>query len=132
MPIEYAYDSEKQLLTTIVSGDVGRHETAEYFRQVSREPWFPAPSLTDVRGASASLPSAEVRSMVELFRELGPRIREVPIAVLVDSDISYGLVRMLQLLLEESVTLRPFRDREKALHWLAERSTHATSRLSTA
>lgn len=131
MPIDYSYDSQKRLLTTIVSGDVGFAETAAHFHQVSHEPWFPAPSLTDVRGASAAIPSSEVRAMVELFRDLGPRIRGIPIAVLVDSDVSYGLVRMLQLMLEESVTLRPFRDREKALHWIAEHSVRA-SRLSPA
>jgi hypothetical protein len=124
MPIEYSYDSEKRLLTTVVSGKVGFAETAEHFRQVSAEPWFPAPSLTDVRGASAEIPSSEVRAIVELLRDMSPRIREVSIAVLVDSDVSYGLVRMIQLLLEETATIRPFRDREKALHWLSERSAH--------
>ncbi len=131
MPIEYSYDSEKRLQTTVVTGDVGFAEAAAHFEQVSREPWFPAPSLTDVRGTTPTIPSSEVRAIVELFRDLGPRIREVPIAVLVDSDVSYGLVRMLQLLLEDSVTLRPFRDREKALHWIAERAAHGT-RLSPA
>ncbi len=118
LPITYRYDPGRRLLETTVSGDVGLVDVDEYFKKVRLEPWFPPPALTDVRKASPSLPGAEVRAIAELLRRLGPELKRAPLAVLVDSDVAFGLVRMIGLLLDDVVNVRPFRGPAAALTWL--------------
>ena len=120
MPIYYAFDPQQQLLETTVSGDVRFPEIREYLDRLLAEPWFPAPSVTDVCGADGNLPGHEVREIADRLRKLGPRLGGLPVAVVVGSELSYGLVRMLGLLMDDEVNLRPFRDRVGALAWLEE------------
>ena len=120
MAITYSYDAGRKLLETHVSGDVRLSEVDEYFQRVSGEPWFPAASLTDVREAHASMPSTDVRAIAALLRRLGPVLRGIPLAVLVGSEVAFGLVRMLGLLLDDDVNVRPFRSAQSALAWLRE------------
>jgi hypothetical protein len=120
MPITYSYNAQRGLHEAVVSGEVTLAEVEAYFRQVRTEPWFPAPSLTDVRDARPSLPSEDVRAIAELLRELGPTLRGAPIAVLVSSQVGYGLVRMIELLVDDVATVRPFLDPDAAMTWLDE------------
>jgi hypothetical protein len=125
MPISYSYDAGRGLLETAVTGEVGLADVQAYFRQVAAEPWFPAPSITDLRHASPNLPSADVRAIAQLLRRLGPRLDGTPVAAVVATDVAYGLVRMVDLMVDDVVTLRAFRDRGEALAWIAEHSRPA-------
>lgn len=118
MPIEYSYDAEERLIRTVASGDVTPADVAAALHQVSTEPWFPAPSLADVREATASFTGEQVRTVAANFRRFDPQFRNSPIAVIVSSDLSYGFVRMLGLLLDDVATIVPFRDVESAMAWL--------------
>jgi hypothetical protein len=105
-------------MRTLSRGDVGLTDVAACIEDVQREPWFPLPTLSDVREATASIPSGEVRAIAGLLRDFSPKLRGVPIAVVVASNVSYGLVRMLGLLVDDVLTIRPFRDDASALEWL--------------
>ncbi len=120
MPITYTYDPQRRFLDVSVSGVVRLPDVDDYFQRVSQEPWFPAASLTDVCQANAEIPSNEVRAIAALLRQLGPRLQRKPIAVLVGSDVAFGLVRMIGLLLDDELSVRPFRSRESAMAWLRE------------
>jgi hypothetical protein len=120
MSITYSFDAQQGLINTVVAGEVCLADIEAHFRQVSAEPWFPAPAIADAREAPPTIPSREVRAIVELLRQLGPRLHGAPTAVLVASDVAFGLVRMIELLLDDVVTIRPFRDRAAAFAWLAE------------
>ena len=124
MPIVCTFDPERGLINTVASGEVGLRDVAAHLREVSAQPWFPAPALADLREVSGSTPSDEVRAIVGLLRQLAPQLSSAPIAVLVASDLSYGLVRMLELLLDDVIAIRPFRDPEAAIRWLSEQRAH--------
>jgi hypothetical protein len=114
--ISYSFDPTHGLLTTVVAGQVSAAEVTAYLHEVATKPWFPAPSVTDVRDAAAAS-GEEVRAIADGFRSFGTRFGQARIAVLVDSDVSYGLVRMISLLLDDVATIRPFRDQALARAW---------------
>jgi hypothetical protein len=120
MPITYSFDAAQDLIHTAVTGDVRPGAIEDHLRAICAEPWFPAPALVDTRLAEANISSAEIRAVVEVFRKLGPRFNHAAIAVIVGSDVAFGLVRMIELMLDDVITITPFRDTASALAWLAE------------
>jgi hypothetical protein len=82
--------------------------------------------LIDGRGASPAFSSEDVRSLVAILRQLGSDSLLGPTAVLVDSEVGYGVLRMLETLLDDVCALRPFYQQEGAEEWLAGFSESAT------
>ena len=119
MPIAYTFDAAQRLLNAVATGRIIPAEVADYFANLRAEPWFPVPSLTDVREASQNVSGDEVREIAKLFRQFGATLQAAPIAVLVSSDLAYGLVRMIGLLLDDVAIVHPFRDTEGAMTWLS-------------
>jgi hypothetical protein len=118
VPIAYSFDPTRWRVTTVVTGRVGLSEIRDHVHSVEHQSWFPAPALVDTRPASADFTNAEIRTIVALLAELGLRLGGIRIAILVPSDVAYGLVRMIGILLEERVTVLPFRDPAQAEAWL--------------
>jgi len=75
--------------------------------------------LIDGRGATPAFSSDDVRSAVAILRQLGSDSLLGPTAVLVDSQVGYGMLRMFEALLDDVCAVRPFYDREAAEEWLA-------------
>ena len=59
-----------------------------------------------------------MRTIVQVIRDRARQASFGPTAVLVDSDLCYGMLRMLELLLDDLVVARPFRDVDEATTWL--------------
>jgi hypothetical protein len=57
--------------------------------------------------------------MVRLLRADGARATG-PTAVLVSSDVAFGMLRMLEIMLDGIASIRPFRSSADAHAWLAE------------
>ena len=121
MPISYSFDPSLRLVMTFATGEVSFAEIRDHIGHVMGEPWFPAPALVDTRGASADIPGEEVRQIVELLGSLASAMHATPIAVLVPSDLAYGLVRMIGLLLGDRLSIVPFHDAAPAMSWLQKR-----------
>ncbi|HTO72746.1 MAG TPA: hypothetical protein VMJ30_02955, partial [Gemmatimonadales bacterium] len=94
-------------------------EIHEHLRNVEQESWFPAPALVDARFAAPAVSGADVRGIVARLVAFGERMRDAPIAVVVSSDLGYGLVRMIGLLLDDRISVLPFRELTAADAWLA-------------
>jgi len=75
--------------------------------------------LIDARGASPAFSSEDVRSVVAVLRRLGSDSLLGPTAVLVDSQVGYGMLRMFEALLDDVCAVRPFYEQEAAEQWLA-------------
>ncbi|MBZ5696273.1 MAG: hypothetical protein LAN36_13040 [Acidobacteriia bacterium] len=118
MPIITKVDHERREVQAIAVGPVSYADVEEHIVQQRRLDSVSYREFLDGRGAGLSLSPAEVRRIVELLREMS---REAPLgrtAVLVPSDYAFGMVRMLEMLLEEVFELRPFRDEQEARAWL--------------
>jgi hypothetical protein len=119
MPITYKHVPETGVLEIVASGDIGLAEVASCLTAVRGEPWFPAPAIADVRGVTPSIPSHEVREVAGLLRAMAPQLKSVPVAIVVSSTVLFGLVRMLELMLDDVISIKPFHDFESARDWLA-------------
>lgn len=119
MPISLSVDhAEKKVFARaeglISVGDIRLHlegERAELGLSYSE--------LIDARGYIPAFSAAEVRDIVAILRRLGESSRLGPTAVIVDTDLGYGMIRMLEILVGDVCAVRPFRDMEEGEQWLA-------------
>jgi hypothetical protein len=75
--------------------------------------------LIDARGAGIALTSAEIQRIVALVRSMAQKSRLGPTAVVVSTDFAFGVMSLLQALLEDVGEMRPFWSEEEARGWLA-------------
>jgi hypothetical protein len=64
------------------------------------------------------LTPADVRRIVELLRSLSRESKLGRTAILVSTDYAYGLMRMLEMLVEDVCQIRVFREEQEARAWL--------------
>jgi hypothetical protein len=76
--------------------------------------------LIDGRGCSVIVSPKDVRTIVDILRRLGQTTRLGPTAVIVDTDVGYGMLRMLGMVIEDVCAIQPFHRQEEAEQWLAE------------
>jgi len=111
-------DLKRHEVTTVAEGTVTLAEVRAYLLRHLKDSELPYRDLIDARRAVLRLSSAEVHEIVELLGSLsrnGPLPR---IAIVVSTDVAYGMMRLLQILVEDVCVLRPFRDLAEAEHWL--------------
>jgi hypothetical protein len=78
--------------------------------------------LIDARHAIVKLSSSDVHEIVELLRSLARSRRLGRTAVVVSTDVAYGIMKMLQILVEDVCVVQPFRDLTAATLWLRDRA----------
>ena len=76
--------------------------------------------LIDARGYTPAFSPDEVRTIVDILRQLGKQSHLGPTAIIVDTDYGFGMLRLLEVLVEDVCAVRPFRSQEEAEKWLAE------------
>lgn len=118
MPIAFSVDHERRRLYAVAVGEAGFSEIAAHLREERDDGGLPLPELIDATEAAVALSGAEVRQMVDVLRGLGLHSALGPTAVVVGDDVSYGVMRMLEILVEDVCTVRPFRSRLEAEEWL--------------
>jgi hypothetical protein len=118
MPITYSIDRARRRLFAVAQGSVTYSEVVSHLEKERDDDGLPFPELIEAREATVVLSAAEVRQVVELLRNLGRHNALGPTAVLVGNDVSYGVVRMLEVLVEDVSDIRPFRERSAAEEWL--------------
>ena len=75
----------------------------------------------DARDANLlfALSPAEIRQIVSLVRGLCRECKFGATAVLVSTDYAFGIMRAMEMLLEDVADVRPFREERVARSWLA-------------
>jgi len=76
--------------------------------------------LIDARGFSPDISQQSVRAIVDVLHRLGKESRLGPTAVIIDNDVGYGMLRMLEVLVGDVCQIRPFRHQQEAEDWLTE------------
>jgi len=118
MPISYSIDSERGRVFATAQGPITYSEIVAHLEKERKDRGLPYSELIDAVEATADFSASEVRKVVERLRELGRRNALGPTAVVAVDDVAYGLLRMLEFLVEDVCDIRPFRDRAKAEVWL--------------
>ncbi|MGC2323136.1 MAG: STAS/SEC14 domain-containing protein [Terriglobales bacterium] len=117
LDLAHSGDLERTKATRIAEGIITLAEVRALLRDLKdSEP--PYRELIDARGAVVRLSSAEVQEIVELLRSLSGSDRLSRIAVVVSTDMAYGMMRMLQILVEDVCVVQPFRNLADAERWL--------------
>jgi ABC-type transporter Mla MlaB component len=116
--IGYSVDLKQRLVTAVVEGTVSAADVREHLSIEERDSALPFRELIDARHAWIDLSPADVREIVDLLRSLSRQHYLGPTAVVVSSPVAFGVMRMLETLLEDVCVVHPFRDFSEAENWL--------------
>jgi hypothetical protein len=111
-------DANFEKLTIVAEGMITLVEVRAHLKREPHDLTLPYGELIDARRAVVHLSSAEVQEIVELLRSCPGRYRPGRTAVVVSTDVAYGVMRMLQILVEDACAVQPFRDLATAEEWL--------------
>jgi hypothetical protein len=119
MPIIFGVNPERNEVDSTAVGpisydDVKNHLLAERYFGGLRYKEF-----VDGRTATIAWSPKETELIVGMIRTLSRESRLGPTAVLVSTDLDFGMVRMLEAILEDVAEIKPFRDEQEARSWLA-------------
>jgi hypothetical protein len=120
MPITLSVDHEGRTATAIASGPITMEDIRAHLIRERDDGGLPYRELVDATKAEPHLKTADARATVDLLKTLGAKGSLGPTAVIVPNEMSYGLVRMVEILLEGFAKVRPFHTNEtaEAKEWL--------------
>ena len=116
--IGYSVDLDQRLVTTIAEGAISATDVRQHLSSEQGDYALPFRELIDARHAWIDFSPAEVREIVDLLRSLSIRHYLGPTAVVVSSPIAFGVMRMLENLVEDVCVVRTFRDFSQAENWV--------------
>ena len=114
----HTVDIERGEVTTIAEGTVTLDEVRAHLHREKSDSALPYRELIDARNAVVRLSCSELQQIVELLRSLARNRRLGPTAVVVSTDVAYGVLKTLQILVEDVCVVQPFRDLAAATLWL--------------
>jgi hypothetical protein len=126
MGITATYDHRHRRVNARAEGRVTLEDIRAHLEEERQEPGLAYSELIDASGSVPDFPPADVRVLVAWLRWLGERTRLGPSAVVVDTDLEFGMVRMVEMLVEDVCLVKPFRDKLDAELWLNQVSPQKT------
>lgn len=120
MPIQLVVDHEGKEVKTVATGPIVMGEIQDHLVQEHKEGGLAYRELVDASGAEPLMSTTDARATVELLKTLARQGMLGPTAVIVPNEAGYGLVRMVEILLDGVAEVRPFRKTEaaEAREWL--------------
>ena len=119
MPIQFTFDSERHRAKASAHGLVSYEEIGAHLSHERDARLLSRPQLIDATHVTPTLTPAQARGLVSILLSLGAEHALGPSAVVVGSDLAYGMMRMVEILSEDVCQIRPFRSRAEAEVWLA-------------
>src|SRR5208282_5618342 len=110
MPIISKVDRERKEIHAVAVGPVTFADVEAHLLQQKNWGVLAYREFIDGRGAGPIFTPAEVRQIVELLRKMSEGSPLGRTAVLVSSDYAFGVMRMLEMLIDDVCQLKPFRD----------------------
>lgn len=130
MPISHYVDTDLGILKVTRSGSIQTQDEAKAFRDRKKDPLIKPgiPVLVDCREVSPSDSTEVVEYLAKVTVDIAHRLGCGPLAILVNTDVEYGMARMFMILIElEHPTTMVFRDPEEAIEWLGNKSQFSDS-----
>ena len=120
MPIQTVVDHETKEVKTMATGPIVMGDIQDHLAQERKEGGLAYRELVDASRAEPLMSTTDARATVELLKTLAKQGMLGPTAVIVPSEVGYGLVRMVQILLDGVAEVRPFRKAQatEAREWL--------------
>jgi hypothetical protein len=123
MPITLTIDHVHRQVAAVAIGAITYADVENHLLTERNFAGLAYREFVDAREATpvfASYP-AQIRQIVALIRSLGKDSTLGPTAVLVADDFAFGIMRMLEALVEDVAEIRPFREEQLARAWLVAR-----------
>jgi len=114
----HTVDTERNEVATIAEGTVTLDELRAHLHREKSDSALPYRELIDARNAVVRLSCSDLQQILELLRSLARNRRLGPTAVVVSTDVAYGVLKTLQILVEDVCVVQPFRDLAAATLWL--------------
>ena len=118
MPCTISVDHTAQRVYTAGIGQVTYQDVIDHLNREELKNEFPYSELIDATGATFVFSADEARRLADYIRILGHNHKLGKAAIIVKDDITYGMTRMLGLLLEDVIETNVFRDKAGAINWL--------------
>ncbi|MEJ2690399.1 MAG: hypothetical protein P8130_10705 [Deltaproteobacteria bacterium] len=118
MLISHSIDHDRRYMTATAKGPISLEEVRSHLLVERLEGGLSYPELIDARDATPNWSSTQAREIVELLTSLGRESTLGPTVVVVSDDLGFGMLRMLEILLEDVCIVKPFRDYAAAEQWL--------------
>lgn len=120
MPISYVLDKTRRHVDTTVTGSISVDDILAHFGASRREQALGYAELIDVRGVTPPYPStSDIWRAANLVRAFNNEETFGPRAVIVGSDLIFGMTRLFTNLITDFLPMRVFRDSKAAEEWLA-------------
>jgi SpoIIAA-like len=124
-------DTKKGIVYTTVTGELTLKEVRADMENLTADPSYrpTMPGLVDLRGVTKLLTTDEITQLAETIRSSPRVVAHTHRALLVGSDLSFGMYRMFEALSTGgSVEYRVFRDEAEARAWVEEAAAAAAGR----
>ena len=121
MPIEVTVDKENDLVHRVVTGTNTTDEVLESLQAVLSHPDYRPGmrSLTDLREMKHLADANDIKRLARFLVGQANRLKPAKVAVVVSSQASYGMMRMLQVYCSElPIAIEIFDDLDEAERWL--------------
>ena len=122
MPLAYTVDVAANLLRVRRWGRITAHEEEKACRQRACDPLV-VPGiqvLVDCKAVEPADTTEMVRSISDCTRHIGAALQCGPLAIVVDTEVQYGMARMYQAYTDSAHPItQVFRVEADALEWLA-------------
>lgn len=123
MPISVRIDIKQGVVFRVIKGSVTVDEIIESFSSVLKDDNYRPgmKTLTDMREVVHSATPEDVKRIAGFILEQMSTIGSLKAAVVVSTDVSFGMTQILRALVDRGSTdIRVFRDMEEAMSWLQE------------
>jgi len=120
MGLTHRIDHDNKAMFATADGPITYSDIRNHLFKERYENGLTYAELIDARTASPDFSSEDVRNIVSLLNVFAKEHTLGPTAVVVSTDLGFGVMRMLGLLVEDVCAVRPFRDVDPALEWLRE------------
>jgi hypothetical protein len=112
-------DAANRVLRVIADGAIEYEEIRAHLAEERAEDALGYRELIDARRASSGMSAEDLQRVVALVRGEARDAALGPTAVVVSTDVAYDVLRTIEVLVEDVAAIRPFRNYDEAVRWLA-------------
>lgn len=118
MGIRFTVDHATKIVVAVAEGPVRFGDIRTHLLEERSYQGLPYSEILDARNAIPEVTSNDVRAIVELLQELHRENKLGPTAIIVGSELAFGMARMLEILTDDICAIRPFWNFDEAATWL--------------
>ena len=107
-------DRARRRILVTASGRITAKDMLAHIKQEQDAGLVSFSELVDARGAQPDFSPADLRLVVDLIRRLAKDSAVGATAIIVSSELAFGMLRMLEMMIEDVCSIRPFRRPEDA------------------